>query len=268
MVGHVSMEVAKTVLEVADVAWTAVERCHHHHDDTTPSLPGIKERGDFDIETLRSENERLRKLLEKNLILLQQISSSRTLLHDCPSDLHNRILSAVNSEAFLNELESLCQKSTCSFPFNEPSGADLEKAEVLINVDNEEPSWWVWVSDEMVQNNIEENSGIDNENYVVVSEEHVVDGVATFMARCILANPKSLNLSPTELQKGKTCTLMKTLGGMNKVEKMLNIWQAGKMFYTLATWGLALASLYQGRAILKLAALGIHHSGKMALKVL
>ncbi|KAK6115579.1 hypothetical protein DH2020_007848 [Rehmannia glutinosa] len=240
MVAHVSMEVAKTVLEVADVAWTAVEHCHHHHRDTTPSQPEIKERGDFDIETLRSENERLRLLLEKNLNLLQQISSSPTLLHNCPSDLHDRLLGAVNSESFLNELESLRKKSTCTFPFDEPSGADLEKAEVLINVDHEEPSWWVWVSEEMVPSNIEEKSEIDNENYVIVTEEHVVDGVATFMARCILANPKSLTLSPMELQKA----LMKTLGGMNKVEKMLNIWHAGKMFYTLATWGLALARKY------------------------
>ncbi|KAI3464502.1 hypothetical protein Pfo_021165 [Paulownia fortunei] len=264
MVSHVSMEVAKTVLEVADVAWTAVESCHHHHHETTPSLPEIKERGDSVIGTLRSENERLRQLLEKNIALLQQISSSPTLLQSCPSDLHDRLLEAVNSELFLNELESLREKSTCKFPFDEPSGADLEKAEALINVDHEEPSWWVWVSEEMVPVNCEEKSGIDNENYVIVSEEHVVDGVANFMARCILANPKTQNLTPLELQKA----LMKALGGMNKVEKMLNIWLAGKMFCTLAAWGLALASLYQGRAILRLATLGVHHSSKLALKAL
>ncbi|KAL7086226.1 hypothetical protein ACP275_14G326000 [Erythranthe tilingii] len=262
MAGHVTMEVAKTVLEVADVAWTAVERCHHHNHETVASPPEILKGGDSDIEFLSSENERLRQLLEKNLNLLQEISSSPTLLHDCPSDLHDRLLDAVNSESFLNELVTLRQKSTSTFPFDEPSGKDLEKAEVLINVDHEEPSWWVWVPEVPIK--IEEKSGIDNENYVIVSEEHVVDGVATFMAKCILANPNSLNLTPLELQKA----LMKALGGINKVEKMLNIWHAGKMFYTLATWGLALASLYQGRAILKLAALGVHHSSKVALKVL
>ncbi|KAL3627083.1 cyclin [Castilleja foliolosa] len=36
------MEVAKTVLEVAKVAWTAVETCHHHHHhETASSPPGI-----------------------------------------------------------------------------------------------------------------------------------------------------------------------------------------------------------------------------------
>lgn len=43
----------------------------------------------------------------------------------------------------------------------------------------------------MVPSNVEERSGIDNENYVVITEDHVVDGVANFMARCILANPKA-----------------------------------------------------------------------------
>lgn len=63
--------------------------------------------------------------------------------------------------------------------------------EILINVGKEEPSWWVWVTEDMVPSNAEEGSGIDNENYVVVSEEQVVDGVANFMARCLVANPKA-----------------------------------------------------------------------------
>lgn len=263
MVGaHASIEVAKTVLEVADVAWTAVERCHHHHHHPDGKTHGTG--GEIDVQALRMENERLKQLLEKNLNLLHEISASSTLPDNCPSDLHHRLMDAVASENFLNKLESLHQKSTCTFPFDEASGEDMEKAEVLINVDQENPSWWVWVSEDMAPNKIEEKSEIDSEHYVLVSEEHVVDGVATFMARCILANPKALNLSPPELQKA----MMKVLGGMNKIEKMLNVWHAGKLFYTLATWGLALASLYQGRAILKLAMMGVHHTSKAALMIL
>lgn len=70
-------------------------------------------------------------------------------------------------------------------------GSDLHSAEILINVDLKEPSWWVWVTDDMVPSTVEERSGLDDESYVIVSEEHVVDGVATFIARCILSNPKA-----------------------------------------------------------------------------
>lgn len=67
----------------------------------------------------------------------------------------------------------------------------MEEAEILINVDQKEPSWWVWVTEDMIPGKVEERSGIDNDSYVVVSEEHVVDGVADFMAKCIMANPKA-----------------------------------------------------------------------------
>lgn len=35
--------------------------------------------------------------------------------------------------------------------------------------------------------------------------------------------------------------LLKALGGVSKLEKVLGIWHAGKLFYALSTWGLALA---------------------------
>ncbi|KAI5668747.1 hypothetical protein M9H77_18600 [Catharanthus roseus] len=271
MVGHVSMEVAKTVLEVADVAWTAMECCHHHHhhnhsEESSPTNQSMdRERGEdaWKLEALQSENRRLRTLLEQNLNLLQSISES-PLSQNCPDDLHARLVSALNSRSFLNQLESHCRGHNCTFPFKEASGVDLEAAEILIDVDQKEPSWWVWVPDDMTSSNIEEQSEIDNEDYVIVSEEHVVDGVANFMAKCILSNPKAKGLTPQQLQKAIT----NSLGGMNKVEKMVHIWHAGKMFYALSTWGLALAGLYRSRAVLRYALLGAHKTSKVVLKVL
>lgn len=70
-------------------------------------------------------------------------------------------------------------------------GFDTETAELLVNMSLEEPSWWVWVTEDMVPGNLEERSGIDNENYVIISEEYVVDAVANFMARCIVSNSKA-----------------------------------------------------------------------------
>ncbi|KAM7511065.1 hypothetical protein LguiB_009940 [Lonicera macranthoides] len=370
MVGHKTIEAAKTVLEVADVAWSALEfRNHHGHHEEQQSL--VDE--EIELDSLRSENQRLKNLLEQNLKLLQNLSESPYLLEDCPPDrdprhfalyhwvyrsrrqtvlrwlgglntrsirlplaskgtsrfcastsfqndskgtLHARLVATVDSKNFLSQLKSqqerMVEESDCKFPFKEASGTDLQAAELLINVGLEEPSWWVWVTDEKLHCNVEERSGIDNENYVIISEEHVVDGVAHFMARCILSNPKAQTLTPEEMQKwkyelfylkkphgdmgssrvhgilvrpgnklvrvsfmsglhrrlGLLSALTQALHGMNKFEKMLNVWHAGMLFYTLSTWGLALAGLYQTRAILKMAAMGVHHSSKAVLRVL
>ncbi|GMH21838.1 hypothetical protein Nepgr_023681 [Nepenthes gracilis] len=264
---HQALEVAKTVLEVAEVAWSAVEHFHHHHDDRHNHETSNCCLSPEDLESLRSENNRLRELLEQNLKLLQNLSASPCLLNDCPPDLHDRLVAAVDSNKFLSHLQLVHCASVNGtgneFPFKQPSGADLDLAEILINVD-QEPSWWVWISDEMVPSTIEERSGIDDDNYVIVCEEQVVDGVANFIARCILSNPKAQKLTPEELQK----TVAKSICGMNKFEKMLNIWNAGKMFYALSTWGFALAGLYKSRAVLKLAARGVHTSSKIVLRAL
>ncbi|GLT47097.1 hypothetical protein SLA2020_208160 [Shorea laevis] len=265
MGGHGTVEVAKTVLEVADVAWAAAERCHRfHHNGTHDNQDKSEAAKDKELESLKSENRRLRNLLEQNLKLLHNISESPAVLNNCPPELYARLVATVDSTDFLIRLKSLHEaKTKLEFPFKEATG-DMHSAEILVNVDHEEPSWWVWVTDEMVPSNVEEWSGIDDENYIIVSEEHVVDGVANFMAKCILSNPKAQNLTPEELQK----TLVKALGSIGKMDKIMNIWNAGKTFYMLSTWGLALAGLYRSRAVLKLAAVGIHTTSKVVLRAL
>lgn len=276
--GHISIESAKTVLEVADVAFKAVEFSKHHHlphktghhensgdkNETKQPLE-VKEK---ELEALRLENQRLRDLLEQNLKLLQNISESPCLLEDCPPDLHSRIINTVESPKFLSQLKTLHNNTVdgipCKFSLEDTTELGLQLDEILINVGLEEPSLWIWVTDEMVHGNLEEKSGIDNENYIVINQEQVVDGIANFMARCILLNPNAKNLKPEDMQK----KLSKALGGMSKFEKVLEIWHAGQLFYLMATWGLALAGLYQSRAVLRIAARGVHATSKVAMRAL
>ncbi|XP_050213233.1 uncharacterized protein LOC126664741 [Mercurialis annua] len=271
MGGHGAIEAAKTAIEVADVAWKAMEFSQHHlhHHQKDDDDKEVKHASiDEELTILRAENRRLKNQLERNLKLLQNLSESPCLLNDCPPDLYTRLVATVDSENFMERLKSLQQasanKTSIEFPFKEASGNDMQCAEILVNASHEEPSWWVWVTEEMVPNDVEERSGIDDEYYVVVTEEHVVDGVANFMAKCILSNPKSQNMTPEELQK----VLAKALEGVSKWEKVLDIWEAGYMFYTLSTWGLAIWGMYSSRAVLKLAAKGVHKTGKLVLKAL
>ncbi|KAI3936135.1 hypothetical protein MKW92_008020 [Papaver armeniacum] len=62
--------------------------------------------------------------------------------------------------------------------------ADLVTAKILVN---RERSRW--------------RNGIDNETYAIVSEDDVVEGVANFMEKCIISDPKTQKLTPQELQK-------------------------------------------------------------------
>ncbi|CAI9272149.1 unnamed protein product [Lactuca saligna] len=276
--GRISIESAKTVLEVAEVAFKAVEFSHHHplhlkteHQEKSGDKNENKqplEVKEKELEALRSENQRLRDLLEQNLKLLQNISESPCLLEDCPPDLHSRIINTVESPKFLSQLNTLHNNTVdgipCKFSLEDTTELGVQLDEILINVGSEEPSLWIWVTEEMVHGKLEEKSGIDNENYVVISHEQVVDGIANFMAKCILLNPKAKSLTPEEMQK----KLSKALGGMSKFEKVMEIWHAGQLFYLMATWGLALAGLYQSRAVLRIAARGVHATSKVAMRAL
>ncbi|KAL1095250.1 hypothetical protein V6Z11_D06G142800 [Gossypium hirsutum] len=170
MGGHEAVEVAKTVLEVTDVAWTALECSHHlhHHHNAPHNLHNSELQKE--LENLKSENRRLRNQLEQNLKLLNNLSESPVLLNDCPPNLYARLVSTVDSRDFLTRLKSLNESDIkIEFPFKEAAGDDIHSAE----------------------------------NYIVVSEEHVVVGVANFMAKCLLSNPKGQTLTPEELLKSK-----------------------------------------------------------------
>ncbi|KAM6576141.1 hypothetical protein CsatB_027978 [Cannabis sativa] len=269
MGGHGAIEVAKTVMEVADVAWTAMETCHkHRHHNDSSDEPIQHASPEEELEYLRSENHRLRDLLHQNIKLLQNLSDSPSLLNDCPPDLYARLVATVDSEKFLARIKTLQLASAkgdgYEFPFKVATENDLQAAEILVNVDQKEPSWWVWVTEDMVPSNVEERSGIDDDSYVVVSEEHVVDGVANFIAKCIVSNPKAQKMTPEELQK----TMTKALASVSKLTQMFEIWHAGKLFYALATWGLALTGLYQTRAVLKIVAMGVHTTSKVVMRAL
>lgn len=95
---HNAVEMAKTVLEVADVAWTAVEYHHHHHRHHDPVVTHDDKYddkyncpSDQDLEALKLENRRLRNLLDQNLKLLNNLSESNSFLSNCPPDVYIQI---------------------------------------------------------------------------------------------------------------------------------------------------------------------------------
>lgn len=81
--GHaVPLEVVGTVLEMADMAWTALEHRRERQHEAAE---------DQELAQLRAENLRLRGLLEENLTLLQGLCQAPSISRDCPPDVSSSL---------------------------------------------------------------------------------------------------------------------------------------------------------------------------------
>ncbi|XP_066398573.1 uncharacterized protein [Miscanthus floridulus] len=176
-----------------------------------------------------------------------------------------RLMVAVNNASFLSHLEKLQDESAREH--NELSSGNMTEVEVADIPDkmcNGKKGSWVLVACDTAGANLEEISGIDDENYVIINEDDIVDGIATFVARCILEDPKSKSLSPVQLQKA----VAKALDSMKARWRWSTFWEAGQIIYILATWGITLAGLYKSRHVLKVAAKGAAASARFVMKAL
>ncbi|XP_062212138.1 uncharacterized protein LOC133913103 [Phragmites australis] len=266
----IPLEVAHTLVEIAEVARYAYEhRPGHHpaHDGAPPTPPAGDDGGCAGEEAarLREENAMLRARLADDLALLRELHGAPCVSQECPPDLYNRLLAAVNNASFLAHLAKLQDESTSQHTeLSSGNMTEVEVGEIPGNMGNGKKGSWVLVACDAAGSNLEEISGIDDENYVIINEDDIVDGIATFVARCILEYPKSKSLSPVELQKA----VLKALDSMKARWRWSTLWEAGKVIYILATWGITLVGLYKSRHVLKVAAKGAAASARFVMKAL
>ncbi|GJN23621.1 hypothetical protein PR202_gb11285 [Eleusine coracana subsp. coracana] len=237
----IPLEVAHTLVEIAEVARYAYEHRPGHqpaHDDAPLSLPaGIDGKcADEVAARLREENAMLRARLADDLALLRELHGASCVSKECPPDLYNRLQKTVNNASFLAHLEKLQDEFAHTELFSD-NMKEVQLGDVPDNMGNGKKGSWVFVACNTDRANLEEISGIDDENYVIVNEDDIVDGLATFVARCILEDPKSKSLSPAELQKA----VAKALYSMKARWGWSTLWEAGKVIYIMATWGITLA---------------------------
>ncbi|PWZ55903.1 hypothetical protein Zm00014a_003149 [Zea mays] len=267
----IPLEVAHTLVEIAEVARYAY---HHrpgrpatHEGDPTAPPAGADSSGgtNEDAARLLEENAMLRARLADDLALLRELHGAPCVSKECPPDLYNRLMAAVNNVSFLAHLEKLQDESARQH--NELTSGDMtevEVADIPYKAGNGKKGLWVLVPCDTAGANLEEISGIDDENYVIVNEEDIVDGIAAFVARCILEDPKSKSLSPMQLQKA----VAKALDSMKARWRWSTFWEAGQIIYILATWGITLAGLYKSRHVLKVAAKGAAVSARFVMKAI
>lgn len=83
-------------------------------------------------------------------------------------------------------------------------------------------------------------SCINQESYVVVNQEDIVEGIACYMARYLLTLNDMKEMTPEQLQEA----LKKTFAVTKNKGKLHKIWDSSKTIYNMASWGATAVGIY------------------------
>lgn len=136
----------------------------------------------------------------------------------------------------------------------------LESGQVSVPQNMAEGSTWDMVSEKDVW----ESGSLDvEEDYVLVRQEDIVDGIACFMAAYLLSMKETKELTPNQLQDA----LSKTFSLKKKKGKLRKAWDGSKLIYNVASWGATAIGIYQNPAILTAASAAFWTSCRVISKL-
>ncbi|KAI3451946.1 hypothetical protein Pfo_008611 [Paulownia fortunei] len=139
----------------------------------------------------------------------------------------------------------------------------LENAQALLpqNMAEEGSSW------DMVSENDLWGSGnveLGTEDYVLVQQEDIMEGIASFMAAYLFSLEQTKDLTPNQLQEA----LSKTFSMKKKKGKLQKAWDGSKVIYNVASWGATAIGIYQNPALFSAASVAFSTSCRVISKLL
>lgn len=163
------------------------------------------------------------------------------------------------------ETDELCQllKSKVESPnFLEKLGSAHKSVAQTIHDDNS--SWDMVSADDLWEDKhvVGENES-DQDDYVLVRQEDIVDGIACFMAAYLLSLKQTKELTPNQLQEA----LSKTFSVKKKKNRLQKAWDRSKVVYNVASWSATAIGIYQNPAILKAASVAFWSSCRVISKL-
>ncbi|KAG6554746.1 hypothetical protein Mapa_003765 [Marchantia paleacea] len=243
------LSVAVAVVEVADVAWAALER---RHDKSRDAVARDKEFSEAEgaLEQEREENRRLRARLEEYQKALEDMQARGE--QDDTSELYERLIKKVDSPEFLSKL------ADCSEGSKSPERMDVNTAD--------DPSSWLVVTDkDLTEKELKvERDELGQDGYVVITQEDIVDGIASFMARYISSIPQTKAMTPQELQKA----ISQAFTDLERRGKLRKLWNCGKFMYSAASWGATAVGLYKNPVIVRAATMAVWTSCCVVVRLL
>ncbi|CAF2149654.1 hypothetical protein HID58_001436 [Brassica napus] len=120
-----------------------------------------------------------------------------------------------------------------------------EKIELAqVSLAEEEGSSWDVVSEDDILGVVQ-----TEDDYVVVREEDIADGIACFMATYLSSLKQTKDISPDQLQKA-----LSTMFSVKKRKgKLRKAWEGSKVIYNVASWSATAIGIYQNPVILSIA---------------
>lgn len=140
----------------------------------------------------------------------------------------------------------------------------LESAQassVAQNISEEGSSWDIVSDDDLWEGG---DAQPDQEDYVLVRQEDIVEGIACFMAAYLLSLKQTKDLTPNQLQDA----LSKTFSVKKKKGKLRKAWDGSKVIYNVASWGATAIGIYQNPALLRAASAAFWTSCHVISKLL
>lgn len=274
---HVNpLEMVEAAVGVVDVAWTAIERRrdHAHHDAATTTWEDCVKL-ERELIQERSENHRLKAALEELRKALHEVryrdctdqpiafaASSSTHDDGCPLDLHERLQKKVDSPAFLERLQDMHLAES-----KEASKIAPKDGETSMNL--EDSSSWVMVPDELFETEgKEEIGGLDDDGFILVSQEDVIESLAAFVAKLVVSNPNAKTMTPMQMQE----VVAMSFARMEHKGKLRKLWSTAKFIYSSVTWTATVATtavgLYKNPFIVKALFKALTMSSRLVIKAL
>ncbi|EXC16673.1 hypothetical protein L484_007719 [Morus notabilis] len=114
------------------------------------------------------------------------------------------------------------------------------------NLAEEGNSWDVVSANDLWEG---ENTDLNEDEYVLVRQEDILEGIACFMTAYLESIKQTKDLPPNQLQEA----LRKTFSVKKKKGKLRKAWDGSKVIYNVASWGATAIGIYQNPVIIRAA---------------
>ncbi|CAN1340880.1 hypothetical protein LINPERPRIM_LOCUS39004 [Linum perenne] len=207
----------------------------------------------FDKDRLRVKRKTLQAVLEQCQRALESLNDNNDDDDSSLPDLEDYREKQLSRQSSLDSLRDREADELCDLLKSRVECPDflekLESAQLSVPPDTtgEECSSWDMVSENDLWEGEMGNS--EQEDFVLVRQEDIVEGIAGFMAAYLLS------LKQTKVRNISTCfpNIHRTFSVKKKKGKLRKAWDGSKVIYNVASWGATAIGIYQNPVILRAA---------------